>query len=275
MNGKYEGDKMDLANKVVLVTGASRGIGESICLKLLEKGAIVYGTSRKESKLYPFTMIRSDVTDPEECRIAVEKVLKAEGRIDVFINNAGAGLGGAIEDTDPEESKWQFEVNFFGMMNMLHHIIPVMRKQNGGRIVLIGSAAGFLAVPYQGLYTATKYAVEGIGLALMNELRSFNVRVMLVNPGDTKTGFTENRVFAKNAGSGSAYYDKFAKSIKKMERSEINGMDPAVLARGVVKRLERKRLCVRYVPGMYRAVFFISRILPERLVLFLMYKLYL
>jgi short-subunit dehydrogenase len=266
---------MDLADKVVLVTGASRGIGESICLKLLEKRAKVYGTSRKESNLYPFEMIRSDVTDDASCKMAVDHVIAKEGRIDIFIGNAGYGISGSVEDTDPGEARQQFDINFFGMLNMLHHILPVMRKQRSGRIILVSSAAGFLAVPYQGLYSASKYAVEAIGLTLRNELRDTGIQVMLVNPGDTKTGFTENRVYVKGAGSDSAYYGKYSKSIKKMERSEENGMDPMVIARGTVKKLEKRNMSVRFVPGYYKTVFSLSRLLPERLVLFLMYKLYL
>lgn len=266
---------MDLENKVVLVTGASRGIGESICLKMLEKGANVYGTSRKECKNYPFDILILDVTKEEDCIRVVEKIIEKEGRIDIFINNAGAGVGGPIEDTDMKEMKWQFDVNFFGMMEMLLQILPLMRKQNSGKIILVSSAAGFVSVPYQSLYSASKYAVEAIGLALMNELTDFNIEIMLVNPGDTKTGFTEKRVFAKGANEDSVYYKNFKKSIEKMEKAEIEGMNPVIIANGIIRRLERKRLSVRYVPNYYKIVFILTKILPERLLLYLVKKIYL
>lgn len=266
---------MELKGKVALVTGASRGIGESICLKLLEKGAVVYGTSREKGDLHPYKMLTLDVTDEASCENAVKKVMDEQGRIDIFINNAGAGIGGAIEDSDTDEAKWQFEINFFGMLKMLSHVLPVMRNQRSGRIVLVSSVAGFLSVPYQGLYSATKYATEAVAIALRNELKAFGIEVLLVNPGDTKTGFTKSRIYAKGANEQSEYYKNFIDSIKKMEEAEENGMNPAVIAWGLAKRLEKKKLCVRYIPGYYKAVFVLSKILPEKLVIFLMRKLYL
>lgn len=266
---------MELKGKVVLVTGASRGIGESICLKMLEKGAVVYGTSREKGGPHPYKMLKLDVEDEASCAQTVNKVIDDQGRIDIFINNAGAGIGGAIEDSDTDEAKWQFEINFFGMLRMLSHILPVMRKQRSGRIILISSVAGFLSVPYQGLYSATKYATEAVAIALRNELRAFGIEVMLVNPGDTKTGFTKSRMYSKGANAQSEYYTSFIESIKKMEEAEENGMNPAIIAWGLAKKLEKKKLSVRYIPGYYKAVFVLSKILPEKFVIFLMRKLYL
>jgi len=266
---------MELKDKVALVTGASRGIGESIALKLLEKGARVYGTSRSKSNLYPFELLQLDVTDDASCSEVVEKILEKEGRLDIFVSNAGAGIGGPVEDSDIEEAKWQFETNFFGMLRMLYHVLPLMRSQRAGRIVLVSSVAGFLSVPFQGLYSSTKYAMEGIGLSLINELKGYNVELMLVNPGDTKTGFTDNRIHSKKTGNGSEYSSRYSKSMKKMEAAERNGMNPAVISWGVVKNLEKKRLKVRYIPGYYKIVYMLSRLLPERLVLWLMGRLYL
>jgi short-subunit dehydrogenase len=266
---------MELKDKVALVTGASRGIGESIALKLLEKGAKVYGTSRSSSNLHPFELLQLDVTDDASCAQVVEKIIEKEGRLDIFVSNAGAGIGGPVEDSDIEEAKWQFETNFFGMLRMLYHVLPMMRSQRSGRIVLVSSVAGFLSVPYQGLYSSTKYAMEAIGLSLRNELRGYNVELMLVNPGDTKTGFTENRIHSKKTNGDSEYFKSYSRSMKKMEAAEINGMNPAVISWGLVKNLEKKRLKVRYIPGYYKAVFILSRLLPEKLVLWLVYKLYL
>jgi len=265
---------MDLEGKVALVTGASRGIGESICLKLLEKGAKVYGTSRKESSLHPFEMIKLDVADESACKNAVDKVIGREGRIDIFVSNAGMGIAGAVEDTDIEEAKMQLDINFFGSLRMLANILPIMREQKSGRIILMSSVAGFLSLPYQGMYSAAKYATEAIGMCLRNELRGYGVEVMLINPGDTKTGFTENRIYSGTSNESSDYYKRFIRAIKKVEKAEMNGMDPSTVAKGIIRKLEKRRLGVRYVPGYYKWIFRLTRLLPEKLVLLLLKIIY-
>ena len=185
------------SDRIILITGASSGIGKSCAEYLSKKGFIVFGTSRNASfppkdigGKYPI-MIKMDINDDDSIKNAIEYIIKEFGRIDVLINNAGYGIGGAIEDYTIEKVKEQFETNFFGQLRVCNSILPIMRNQQSGLIINISSIGGLLGLPFQGLYSATKFAIEGMTEALRMEVKEFGIKVVLVEPGDFKTSFTK------------------------------------------------------------------------------------
>lgn len=242
-----------LNRSVVLITGASSGIGRACAGHLHEQGYRVYGTSRRPaaSSDIPFTLLQMDVTDEESVRRAVEQVVEAEGRLDVVMNNAGSGIAGAIEDTSIEEAQAQFDTNFFGMMRVCRAVLPVMREQGSGLIINVSSMAAFVGLPFQGLYSASKFAVEGLTEALKLEVEPFGVKVALLEPGDFRTGFTSQRRWVQAAQSGSVYEAPARRAVTVMEADEQNGSDPAEAARVVQRIIEAENLRMRYTTGPF------------------------
>ena len=273
---------------VVLVTGASSGIGKSIAEYLAKEGYRVYGTSRNrqlENDGVSFyrggkgggflKIINLDVCSEESIKKAVDYIVAKEGAINILINNAGFGIAGAVEDTSPGEAYKQFDTNFFGVHRMCRSVLPIMRRQKKGLIVNIGSVAGLVSIPFQSMYSASKYAIEALTEALRIEVKPFGIRVVVVEPGDTKTGFTGNRQFVKGSGDSSAYKGRFEKSIGTMVKSEMNGTDPEAIAKAVTRLTYRKRPPVRVVVGFsYKLIALLKRILPSRLVEFAVSKIY-
>jgi len=263
---------------VVLVTGASSGIGRATAELLMAKGHRVYGTSRKaafsekhdaEDKASGgfLDMIPLDVTSDASCEEAVRWILQKEGRIDALVSNAGNGLAGAIEDTSVSEAKWQFETNFFGSYRIIAALLPVMRKQGNGRIVVISSVAGAISIPFQGLYSASKFALEGLVEALRLEIAPFGIKASLVLPGDTKTGFTSCRVTSERSKADGPYKESFTRSLARMERDEQNGAEPMAVAKVIISLLMRKNPPIRRTVGFgYKAILFLRKLLPAWLV---------
>src|SRR5688500_3086765 len=181
--------------KVVLVTGASSGIGEATAERLARAGYKVYGTSRRvvEAGQRSFAMLPLDVTSDASVEAAVGELVRLEGRIDLLVNNAGFGVAPAgAEESSIEQAKAIFDTNFFGLIRMTRAVVPHMRRQGHGRIINIGSVLGFLPMPYGALYAATKHAVEGYSESLDHELRTRGIRVSVVEPAYTKTQFDAN-----------------------------------------------------------------------------------
>ena len=267
---------MEQKKKVALITGASSGIGQAAAVLLAQKGFQVYGTSRKggEGK-EPFFMVQLDVTEEASVRSCIETVMEREGRIDLLVNNAGFGIAGAVEDTSPEEVQSQLETNLAGVHRMCRQVLPIMRRQGGGKIINVSSVAGYIAIPYQTFYTVSKYAVEGYSRALRNEVGQFGIRVAMVQPGDTKTGFTKERVTTAETGEHSAYYKKVTASVQRMARDEQNGADPIKVAKVILRLAQRKNPPVAVTVGVpYKLIKAAQRLLPERLVSFIVGKLY-
>lgn len=271
-----------MKKSVVLITGATSGIGKAAAELFCENGYTVYGTGRKaecekikeNANGGSIRLVPLDVTDDISAEKCVEEVLKREGRIDILVNNAGFGIAGAAEDTSVEEMRSQLEVNLFGVHRMCRLVLPAMREQGKGRIINISSVAGYLAIPYQAFYSVSKYGVEGYSRALREEVRRFGIGVTLIQPGDTKTGFTSGRVTVKN-GKSDAYEKKFTRSVKRMERDEQNGSSPEHIARAIVKAAESKNPPVSKTVGFqYKLIKFALRLIPERLVSFAVRKLY-
>jgi NAD(P)-dependent dehydrogenase (short-subunit alcohol dehydrogenase family) len=232
----------DTKPKVVLITGASSGIGQTCARRLAQRGYHVFGTSRRPQAEAdaPFEMIPLDVTDEESVRQAVAMVLARAGRLDVVVNNAGFGFVGAVEDTSIDETKELFDANFFGMLRVCHAVLPHFREQRAGTIVNISSLAGQIAQPFVAMYCATKFATEAITEALRIEVRPFGVRVVLIEPGDTRTGFTANRRRTQASQAASPYVDNMERTLSVIEHDEETGSSPEAVAR-LLERILRSR----------------------------------
>jgi NAD(P)-dependent dehydrogenase (short-subunit alcohol dehydrogenase family) len=271
-----------IEGKVALVTGASSGIGKALALYLAGKGARVYGTSRNASEAealgpadrgFP-KMIRLDVCSGESVAKAVRRIMGLEGRIDVLINNAGFGLAGAVEDVSIDEAYGQFDVNFFGVLRTCREVMPIMRSQGGGLIINISSVAGLVSLPYQSMYSASKYAVEAVTEAIRMEAKSFGIRAVLVEPGDTKTNCTANRRMAA-ANAGSAYEMRCEKAVATMAKSEQGASEPRAILRVVDRLVRMRNPPVRVAVGFeYKLLVFLIRSMPARVLGFLMSKIY-
>src|SRR5687767_9393750 len=185
---------MNIKQRIALVTGASSGIGEATAQRLASTGYKVYGTSRRvRAGQRPFAMLALDVTSDASVEAAVSELMRLEGRIDLLVNNAGFGVAPAgAEESSMDQARSIFDTNFFGIVRMTRAVVPHMRRQGSGRIINIGSVFGFLPMPYMALYAATKHAVEGYSESLDHELRTQGIRVSIIEPANTRTGFDAN-----------------------------------------------------------------------------------
>lgn len=252
-------------SEVVLITGASSGIGRACAHHLARRGYRVYGTSRRaEVELDGVSMSPMDVNDEASVRQGVERVLQEAGRLDVVVNNAGFGIAGAVEDTTVEEAKAQFETNFFGVLRVCRAVLPVMRAQRGGLIVNISSIGGLIGVPFTGLYAAAKFAVEGLSEILRLEVRPFGVRVVLIEPGDFHTGFTAQRQMAAASQGDTPYAEACRRAIGVVEHDETHGSDPILVARLLERILRSRSPRPRYLVGTpsQQLAVALKRILP-------------
>lgn len=218
-----------------MITGASSGIGQVCAAYLHQQGYRVYGTSRQATgdgkfAATPFNMLKMDVDDGSSVQAGVEQVLNREGRLDAVVNNAGFGIAGAIEDTSIQEAKAQFETNFFGVLRVCRAVLPIMREQRAGYIVNVGSMAGQVGVPCQGLYSASKSAVAGLTEALRLEVRPFGIHVVLIEPGDFVSDFPARRQRVDPSRSAGAYRERCEVALSIMENDERNGQDPIWVA---------------------------------------------
>jgi NAD(P)-dependent dehydrogenase (short-subunit alcohol dehydrogenase family) len=205
-----------------------------------------------------------DVTDDDSVAHAIDTIYQQAGRIDVVVNNAGIGIAGAIEDTSMAEARAQFETNLFGVLRVCRAIVPRMRAQGGGRIINISSIGGLIALPFQGLYCASKFALEGMTEALRMEVAPFGIKVSLVEPGDFRTAFTQNRSRVAASGEGSAYDAQMQISLAIMERDEQRGPAPIAVARLVETIIAARNPRLRYSVGMFhqRLAILLRRVLP-------------
>lgn len=234
--------------KVVLITGISSGFGKITAELLASKGFVVYGTVRKEAEsMQNVNILRMDLMDHLSIKQAVSSLLKKEGRIDILINNAGAHTGGAIETTSIENFRIQMDTNVTGMIYMLKEVLPAMRQQREGKIINLSSIGGLMGLPFQGIYSASKFAIEGLSEALRMEVKPYNIKVVVINPGDFHTNNTANRRNFLTKNINDPYAEQFAKSLAIIEKDENGGWPPEVLARKLVKIVETKNPSQRYV----------------------------
>ena len=240
------------APKVILVTGASSGIGRACADLLHARGHLVYGANRDPARVdAPWRKLAMDVTDEASVSRAIETLIAEQGRIDVVVNNAGLVLAGAIEDTSLDEAKSQLDTTLFGAMRGCKAVLPSMRARGAGLIIHLGSLAGLVGLPFQGLYSASKFAIEGFTEALRLEVAAFGVEAVVVEPGDIATSVVENRVRAAASGEGSAYRDAFRAVVATYEKEERAGAAPTVVARRILAIIETSRPAPRYAAGPF------------------------
>ena len=260
--------EMNTTNKVILITGASSGIGKSIALFLSEKGYTVYGTSRSPEK-YPdittFKLLKLDVGDKTTIDQAVEIIRKEEGRLDVLVNNAGAGITGPIEEIPEAEIHKNFVTNYFGPVNVIKAVLPVMRHQKSGLIINITSIAGYMGLPYRGIYSASKAALEITTEAWRMELKSFNIEMTNIAPGDFATNIAAGRYHAPVI-EGSPYEQPYGKTLSLMDAHVDDGSDPLEMAKAVHRIMTTEKPKVHYKVGAFMQKFSIvlKRVLPDK-----------
>lgn len=231
---------------VILITGITSGFGKAMAEKLSNEGHKVYGTYRRDTDRIPgVTYLYADASDESSIRDAVKRLLDAEGRIDVFINNAGMGVGGPLELTALEDAELQMDVNFMGMVRFLHYVLPAMRVQRHGRIICFSSIGGLMGLPFQGMYSASKYAIEGYCESLRLEVRCFGIDVVVINPGDFSTSFTSRR--RKVNPEAGMLYPQYAAAMASIEHDETSGLTPAYLAEKISVIVTKKNPAHRYI----------------------------
>jgi len=263
-------------HKVVLVTGASSGIGKCCAEYLAQQGCRVYGTSRKivstdgeQRSLNTdlFKMIRMDVTDESSVNKGIDAIIARESRIDVVVNNAGFAIIGSLEDTTIKEAKSQLETNFFGSLGVCRAVLPVMRRQRSGYVVSVSSIGGIIGLPFQSAYSASKFALEGAMEALRIEVRPFGIHVVLIEPGDFKTEITTQRQKAEQANGNSAYHATFQRVLRIVESGERTAPTPEPIAKLINKIIHMNSPRLRYTVGTFsqRIAVPLKKILPSLL----------
>lgn len=255
-------------SKIILITGGSSGIGKSTGEFLSKKGYTVYGTSRNPDKLLDFDafkLVKLDVVDEVTINEAINVIIKNEGRIDVLINNAGVGMTGPIEETPNDEIKNTFDTNFNGPINVMKAVLPYMRKQNDGLIINVTSIAGYMGLPYRGIYSATKGALELVTEALRMETKGFGIKITNIAPGDFATNIASGR-YHSPVLKGSPYETPYGNTLKSMNEHVDGGDDPKLVAELISKIINTKNPKIHYKVGAFMQKFSIilKRILPDK-----------
>lgn len=253
-------------SKVVLITGGSSGIGKSIGEYLSNYGFTVYGTSRSPEKYnnHPFKIVGLDVKDVPSINSAVKEVIKAEGKLDVLINNAGVGITGPIEEIPEAEIQHNFDTNFFGPINVIKAVLPQMRQQNSGLIINVTSIAGYMGLPYRGVYSASKGALELLTEAFRIELKDFNINMTNIAPGDFATNIAAGRYHAPLLKTSP--YKKYASVLSDIDEHVDSSDDPIAVSKMVLKVIQTKKPKTHYKVGAFMQKFSIvlKFILPDK-----------
>ena len=253
-------------SKVVLITGGSSGIGKSVGEYLSHKGFVVYGTSRNASKIkdHPFKLVTLDVNEVDTIKNAVEEVIKNEGKLDILINNAGMGITGPIEETPTNEMRKVFNTNFFGAIDVMKAVLPQMRKQKSGLIINVTSIAGYMGLPFRGIYSATKGALEIVTEAIRMEVKNFGIEVTNVAPGDFATNIASGR-YHTPVFENSPYKEVYQSNLDLMDAHVNSGSNPNEMAEAIYKIIKTSRPKVHYKVGSFMQKFSIvlKKILPD------------
>lgn len=244
---------------VVLITGASSGMGKDFAKALLAQGYIVYTAARRVEQMADLQAlgakpIKMDITDSQEVTAAVTKINAETKGVDILINNAGFGLYGAMEDTAIDDARYQFEVNLFGLAHLTQLVLPHMREQRAGKIINISSMGGKIYTPLGSWYHATKHALEGWSDCLRLELKQFNINVVIIEPGVINTEFGDVLMDPMLQRSGNGPYGQLANSVAKATKESYaqgGGSDPKVITNLVVKAVQARKPKTRYVAGKY------------------------
>ncbi|MGD0638269.1 MAG: SDR family NAD(P)-dependent oxidoreductase [Nitrososphaerales archaeon] len=254
------------SSRVALVTGASSGFGRAIATLLGKNGFRVFGTSRKPEgeATEGFQLLALDVTSDESVRACIRSILDQAGRLDLVVNNAGFVLSGAIEETSIEEAKSQFETNFFGVLRVTREVLPIMRGQRGGQIIVMGSVGGLLPGPFEGMYISTKHALEGYTETLRLEVKGFGIRVSIVEPGFFKTGLFKSETPVRDH---LPEYDVARKNASMVREGEHRGkaLDPVLVAELVLKVANSNSPRIRYAIGREKGAITLKKLVPEGL----------
>ncbi|MCR5038759.1 MAG: SDR family oxidoreductase [Bacteroidales bacterium] len=251
---------------VILITGVSSGFGLETARLLSQQGHTVYGTVRRTVEALPLVnYLNLDVRDKQAVSRAISKVVEKEGRIDILVNNAGMGIGGPLEFATEEEIRMQMDTNFMGLVNCVDAVLPYMRKQGEGKIIALSSIGGLMGLPFQGFYSASKFAIEGYCEALRLEVKSLGIKVVVLRPGDFSTGFTGSRKKVTDEAALEAY-PLYGEAINKVEHDETGGLKPDVLARKISGIIRKKHPRDGYVIASLeqRLSVLLKKILPAR-----------
>lgn len=263
-----------MKKQVILITGASSGMGKVTALQLINEGHIVYGAARRVEAMQELVAagghaLAMDVTQEGQVHAAVEKLIREQDRIDVLINNAGFGLYGAIEDISIEEAKYQFEVNLFGLARLTQKVLPYMRRQKSGKIINISSMGGKIYTPLGAWYHATKHALEGWSDCLRIEVKSFGIDVVIVEPGAIATAFGDVLTEPMLKRSGAGPYQGLARAVAKTTTDAYQKKNaaspPGAIAKVIAKAIRSHRPKTRYVAGkMARPLILTRKYLGDR-----------
>lgn len=250
---------------IVLITGATSGIGRATAELLSEKGYRVYGTARTiEAQPKGYTLLAMDVRDTSSVRQAVEEILSREGHIDILINNAGVGITGAIEETPVEALENAFQTNVFGAVRVIQAVLPSMRAQRKGKIINITSVAAYMGLPFRGGYSASKGALMLLTESLRMETEQFGICFCSLAPGDVATDIASRR-FHTPAIEGSPY-EQYAKALPHMNEDVAKGLPAEALAHSIYHLIEKKAPKVHYIKGkaLERLSILLKKILPSK-----------
>ncbi len=254
--------------KVVIITGASSGIGLATAKLFLQKGYKVYGVARNEYKGNDFKCLVSDVNDADKMEEIIDEVYTLEGRIDVFVNNAGFGLAGELVETKVKDIQNLFSTNLTSVAVNTALVGKIMKQQRFGKIINTCSLSALFPLPYQAAYSATKAGIEVLTRTVRSELKPYNVYVSTVLPGDVKTNFTDARI------KGKIEDKKVDKSMQKFEKYERQGMSPDKVAKKIVKLARKKKPQPRTSVGALKLLIILQKILPIRFLDWLIKKIY-
>ncbi len=262
-----------MKQQVILITGASSGIGYDAALALVAHGHRIYAAARRVERMEPLKAsgiipVKMDVTDEQSMEACVQQVLDAEGRIDVLVNNAGYGYFGAVENVSMEEARRQLEVNVFGLARLCQLVLPTMRAQHSGRIINLSSVAGRSVIYFGGWYHVSKYSVEALSDAMRIELKPFGINVVKIQPGAIKTDWGIIAADHLRHSSEGTPYEKegsrWAHTMDTMYRSKYLS-NPAVITRAIVRAVESRCPRTRYCTGrMAHLMIFFHNLLPAR-----------
>ncbi|MDX2159265.1 MAG: SDR family oxidoreductase [Hyphomicrobiaceae bacterium] len=266
-------------SRVVLVTGSSSGIGRASADHLSQNGWHVWGASRRltaASEVGTWTPVRLDVTSDDSVAAAMAAVLERSQRLDALVHCAGIAVAGSVEDVTLAEAEHQIATNYLGTVRMLRAVLPVMRQQGTGRIIVIGSIGGLIGLPFLGHYSASKFALDGLVEALRHELAPFAIQATILHPGDIRTDISSNQVEGAATGPSSAYHARFRATISAYDRNVREARGPEVIAAAVEHVLTSRRQPARVIAGtsIERAGVGLKSALPRRLFELILRKSY-
>lgn len=258
--------------KVIIVTGASSGIGKATALQLIKEGHTVYGAARRMEKMNDIVLaggkaVALDLTNHKQVHTEIQKIIEKEGRIDVLVNNAGYAVYGAVEEVSYEKARDQFEVNLFGLAEITKAVLPAMRKQKSGTIVNVSSIGGRVYGPLASWYHATKWGLEGWSHALRLEVSQFGIDVVIIEPGVIKTEFIDSMDHKLGENSNSPYKELEDIVIKMVKNTSKPGQysEPSVISNTISKAIKSKNPKTLYVAGsMAKQTIMARRLLSDR-----------